>query len=228
MTRNWLYCLRAIRGYDLAIRAFGSAWFLFLAVTLGLKTLTRFSDINIADSAPTRWSELLAGVCMMLFYVALWWFLLTRPLPALRSDGVLPSLTAFAGSYLPWAVVLFAPAGPAVARDLASAALLVTGTILMVLVVLQLGDSFSIVPQARRLVRTGPYAIVRNPMYLAEEVAVLGSVLHFLSTGTLVLFIAHCVLQIGRIFYEEDLLRRSFPDYDDYARSTSRVIPYIW
>jgi protein-S-isoprenylcysteine O-methyltransferase Ste14 len=164
----------------------------------------------------------------MLFYVALWWFLLTRPLPALRSDGVLPSITAFAGSYLPWVVVLFAPAGPAVGRNLASAALLVTGTILMVIVVLQLGDSFSIVPQARRLVRKGPYAIVRNPMYLAEEIAVLGSVLHFFSIGTFVLFIAHCALQIGRIFYEEDLLRRSFPDYDEYARSTPRVIPYVW
>jgi protein-S-isoprenylcysteine O-methyltransferase Ste14 len=65
-------------------------------------------------------------------------------------------------------------------------------------------------------------------LYLVEEVALLGTLLQFLSPLTLILFIAHGALQIRRMFYEEDLLRRTFADFDVYARSTPRLIPYVW
>ena len=76
--------------------------------------------------------------------------------------------------------------------------------------------------------RTGPYAVVRNPLYVVEEFAVLGILLQCLSPLTFVLFLVHGALQVRRILDEEELLRRTFPDYDDYARSTSRLIPYVW
>jgi protein-S-isoprenylcysteine O-methyltransferase Ste14 len=28
--------------------------------------------------------------------------------------------------------------------------------------------------------------------------------------------------------YEENLLRLTFPDYEGYAKSTSRLIPHVW
>jgi protein-S-isoprenylcysteine O-methyltransferase Ste14 len=89
----------------------------------------------------------------------------------------------------------------------------------MVVVICHLGRSFSIVPQARRLVREGPYAVVRHPLYLAEEVALLGTLLQFYSVTGLVLVLVHGVLQVRRILYEEDLLSRTFPDYEVYAKS---------
>ena len=98
----------------------------------------------------------------------------------------------------------------------------------MVVAIFHLGRSFSIVPQARNLVRTGPYAVVRNPLYLAEEIAILGALLQYYSAVTLLLFLAHGVLQVGRIFYEENLLRRSFPSLFRLCASTSRLIPYVW
>ena len=98
----------------------------------------------------------------------------------------------------------------------------------MVFVVFHLGRSFSIVPQARTLVRTGPYKFVRNPLYLAEEVAMLGILLQFYSPATLAVFLLHGAVQVRRIFYEENLLRLTLPDYACYAASTSRLIPYIW
>jgi protein-S-isoprenylcysteine O-methyltransferase Ste14 len=224
----WLSRLRAARGYDIAVRAVGSAWFLLLALFLARKILTHAAGMSITDFGPTGWSELLANVCLFLFYMSLWWFILIRPTPAARTDGVWPSLIAFAGTYLPWSIVLFAPGQATTGRSLASSALLLIGAISMVVIISHLGRSFSITPQAQKLVRTGPYAVVRNPLYLAEEVAVLGTLLQFYSTVTLLLFFVHGLLQVRRVFYEENLLRHCFPDYDAYTRSTARLIPYVW
>jgi protein-S-isoprenylcysteine O-methyltransferase Ste14 len=124
--------------------------------------------------------------------------------------------------------VVFAPDGDASGGSALSALLLVTGTLSATVVVFHLGRSFSIVPLAQRVVRRGPYSIVRHPLYLAEEVALLGCLLRFLSPATIALFVVHCALQIARILFEENLLRRTFPDYAEYARSTPRLIPYIW
>jgi protein-S-isoprenylcysteine O-methyltransferase Ste14 len=219
---------RASKAYDSAARVLGSAWFLILALFLVQKVIAQAASMSTADFGPNGWPKLLATACLLLFYLAIWWFTLTRPSAAARSDGILPSLVAFAGTYLPWTIVLFAPGEASAGRSLASAALLLIGTSLMVLVIGHLGRSFSIVPQARTLVRTGPYAIVRNPLYLAEEVAIVGTLLQFYSVAALVLCIAHCGLQVGRILYEEKLLRCSFPDYAEYERSTRRLIPFVW
>jgi protein-S-isoprenylcysteine O-methyltransferase Ste14 len=225
---RWLSRLRATPGYDPAVRVLGSAWFLVLAIVLATKVFAHAAAMSLADFGPTGWPELLASVCLFLFYMALWWLILIRSSPAARTDGALPSFIAFAGTFLPWTIVLFAPGEASTGRSLASAVLLLIGTALMVVIILHLGRSFSITPQARRLVRTGPYAVVRNPLYLAEEIAILGTLLQFYSPVTLLLFLTHCVLQVCRMFYEEKLLRHSFSEYDDYAKSTARLIPYVW
>ena len=224
----WLSRLRAARGYDPAVRVLGGAWFLLLALAVGVKALIHADAMSIADFSPTGWPALLASICSFMFYLVLFLVMLLRPSPAARIDGILPSLIAFLGSYLPWTILLFAPGNASSGQNLASAALLLFGTISTVVVILHLGRSFSIVPQARRLVRTGPYALVRNPLYFAEEVALLGILLQYYTPVTLALFLAHGALQVCRIHYEENLLRRTFSDYDDYARSTSRLIPHIW
>jgi protein-S-isoprenylcysteine O-methyltransferase Ste14 len=224
----WLSRIRAVRGYDVAMGALGSAWFLVLALVVGLKAWTQSVTMSIGDFSSTGWPALLGDACMFLFYLALWWLILVRPSPATRTAGVLPSIIAFAGSYAPWAIVLFAPGDASEGPKLASAALYLIGTGLMIVVICHLGRSFSIVPQARRLVRTGPYAVIRNPLYLAEEVALFGALLQYFSPLVLALFLAHGALQIRRILYEESLLRLTFPDYEDYAKSTSRLIPRVW
>ena len=58
-----------------------------------------------------------------------------------------------------------------------STRLLLGGNALAVLVLLQLGRSFSIMAEARQLVTAGVYRWVRHPLYLAEELAVIGIVL---------------------------------------------------
>jgi hypothetical protein len=80
--------------------------------------------------------------------------------------------------------------------------------------------------QACRLVRHGPYRLIRHPLYVAEEISIRGAVLHFLSPLTTALFVLHCAIQIRRMMYEESVLTRVFPKYQYYyAASTARVIP---
>lgn len=224
---DWLACLRKVRRCEEAARVLGSSWFLVLAFFSAGRLFTQIHAMNTA-SGPIEWSELLCASCLLLFYMTLAWFILLRSPPTAQADGLLPSLIAFAGTYLPWTIVILAPSGTSTGRGIASATFLLAGAVLMIVVIRHLGRSFSIVPQTRMLVRTGPYAIVRNPLYLAEGLAFLGAVLQYLSPLTVTLFVMQCALQIRRIFYEEDLLRRSLPDYDAYARSTPRLIPCIW
>lgn len=217
-----------MEGIDVALRSLGSGWFLLLALVFVRKAIGLVADMNIVNFRPLEWSELASSICLILFYLSLWWLMLIRPAPMARADGVLPSLIAFAGGYLPWTIPMLAPASASATQNFLSAALVSIGATLMVVAIFHLGRSFSIVPQARSLVRTGPYAVVRNPLYLAEEIAILGVLLQYFCLVTLLIFLVHGVLQVRRVFYEEKLLQSVFIDYHDYARSTFRMIPYIW
>ncbi len=92
-----------------------------------------------------------------------------------------------------------------------------------------LGKSFSIIPQARRLVQDGPYRLVRHPLYLSEMVAVSGIVLTRYNISTLALFLLLILCQVYRALQEEILLMRTFPsEYENYCLKTPRFIPGIF
>jgi protein-S-isoprenylcysteine O-methyltransferase Ste14 len=88
-----------------------------------------------------------------------------------------------------------------------------------------LGRSFSIAPQARALVVSGAYSIVRHPLYLCEEIAVLGVMLGHFSPVAVAIVAIHWGFQLRRIDYEEQILRETFPDYAAYAAAVPRLIP---
>jgi len=89
-----------------------------------------------------------------------------------------------------------------------------------------LGRAFSIMPEARRLVTHGPYRVVRHPLYICEEVAVIGVFIQVLSPLAVFIFIMHAVFQVRRMLNEETVLEGTFPEYADYARRTPRLIPF--
>jgi protein-S-isoprenylcysteine O-methyltransferase Ste14 len=82
--------------------------------------------------------------------------------------------------------------------------------------------------EARRLVTTGPYRIVRHPLYLFEEVAAVGVLIQFLSVYTAVIFVAHIFIQLQRIKNEESVLEQAFPEYQHYKSTTARLIPGVY
>ena len=126
-----------------------------------------------------------------------------------------PGLLTLAGSYGIWLIPLL-PRGPELpVLAVASAVILLVSEGLMIYPLLALGRSFSLTPQARKLVTSGPYAIVRPPLYLVEEAAVAGVLLQ---SAWSALHSSFCIWpQIRRTQLEEKVLRRAFPDYAAYA-----------
>lgn len=91
-----------------------------------------------------------------------------------------------------------------------------------------LGMAFSLVPEARRLVETGPYRWIRHPLYLAGFVIGLGLLAVAISPPALGLFLAFAGSQALRMEYEEKILAEALPEYDAYRRRTWALVPYIF
>ena len=86
--------------------------------------------------------------------------------------------------------------------------------------------SFSIIPEARRLVTGGPYALSRHPVYLGEIATAIG--INLATGGWLSAFaVAYFILcELLRMGWEERILAQTFPaDYPQYARRVPRYLP---
>ena len=90
-----------------------------------------------------------------------------------------------------------------------------------------LGNRFSIVPEARGLVTSGPYRLVRHPIYLGEIIAGVGLVLPTLFSLHAVVLAIFLGAQLLRTYFEERVLRSTYPQYEAYARHTHRLIPFV-
>jgi protein-S-isoprenylcysteine O-methyltransferase Ste14 len=86
--------------------------------------------------------------------------------------------------------------------------------------------SFSIMPEARRLVMGGPYSLSRHPVYLGEIVTVIGVNLATAGLpGSLAIALV-IACQLLRMRWEEEVLGRTFPnDYPGYALRVPRYFP---
>jgi protein-S-isoprenylcysteine O-methyltransferase Ste14 len=206
--------------YDIIMRLLGSTWFLLLAVFMARGAITGFET--------TPWLQTLSRLCLAAFYLTLWFLILTRPPAKAESSGLLPRVAAFVGTYMPWTITFAAPTALAlVAPTLLSMICVMGGAALMLYTIWHLGRSFSVVPQARSVVKTGPYQWIKHPLYLSEEIAVLGVVLQFLSPLTVAILIAHIAVQVYRILYEEKLLH-TLPEYHAYSESRWRLLRSVW
>ena len=111
--------------------------------------------------------------------------------------------------------------------SLLSCGLLALGNIGTVYCLAHLGRSFSVLPQARALVRSRPYAHVRHPLYVAEGIATLGIILAHLSVVAVAVGMLQFALQWYRLRYEETVLAATFADYAGYAAATPRFVPRL-
>jgi len=81
----------------------------------------------------------------------------------------------------------------------------------------------------QRVVSTGPYRLVRHPMYAGALVFMLGVPLALGSWWGLLPWVALAAIILWRLLEEEAYLSRNLPGYTDYcARTRYRLIPRIY
>jgi protein-S-isoprenylcysteine O-methyltransferase Ste14 len=81
----------------------------------------------------------------------------------------------------------------------------------------------------QKVISTGPYAIIRHPMYSGALVMLFGTPLALGSWWGLLMFIAIAFIIAWRLLEEEKLLSRSLSGYKEYCQKVQyRLVPLIW
>src|SRR5438876_7950606 len=163
---------------ELMTRLTASTFFLLLVIV----TANSIASVAAGPQNMLSVATLFSRLCVAFFYTMVVWFTLTRGHPLAQAAGWQPRVTALLGAFL-FMVSLVWLKKPelGIASHLTSAAFLATGTALMLALLPRLGKSFSIMAEARALVTSGPYAMVRHPLYAAELLATIGLLIQFFS-----------------------------------------------
>ena len=139
------------------------------------------------------------------------------------STFLIPAFLALASSRYPsW--IRFTPASWAVRVGYG---VWMTGILAAVWTVWQLRYSFSLAPQARELVRRGPYRLARHPIYAAYLLQYLGILLGHLTLPFCIAVLAWLGLIGARIHYEEMVLESTFPQYAEYRQRVGMFGPRL-
>lgn len=81
----------------------------------------------------------------------------------------------------------------------------------------------------QKVISTGPYALVRHPMYVGVLIMVFGVPLALGSFWGLALVALIVPVLVWRILDEEKLLKQDLPGYRDYAQKVRyRLVPHVW
>jgi protein-S-isoprenylcysteine O-methyltransferase Ste14 len=81
----------------------------------------------------------------------------------------------------------------------------------------------------QKVVSTGPYALVRHPMYSGALVMLFATPLGLGSWWGLIMFIPVTLLIVWRLLDEEKFLLRNLQGYAEYSdKVRSRLLPFVW
>jgi len=229
-----LEALRRTKLYDLLAAAPVIAWFAFsmaqmlpeLAQRVALVMMFVETDPSVLPA--TLVFRTLSEVITLAFFALSVVMYAVRTIPQRGATGLYPRIAAVVGTFSSLGFLLLPPQELSYGLYLASLLLLLAGIIFSICALIFLGRSISLLPEARRLVTSGPYALVRHPLYLGEMVAIAGIALQHLSAWALLLLILIWALQLQRMKYEERVLLQSFPEYADYMARTARLVPGVY
>lgn len=154
-------------------------------------------------------------------------FILRKPLQGARARP-LEAIVAVMGTFTPFLLPNLTLTFDNPVMLVVSYSLVIAGLIWSIVALAALGRYFGLFPEARGLVTTGPYRIVRHPLYFGEIVVFLGALLPALSSGSVLLWAAWVGVQVWRTKNEERALEKVFPEYADYRTQTYRLVPFVW
>lgn len=213
--------------YDLAAVAPLILWYGLAIWKLAPPLTAQFHQLSVAfATAPALSAAATAATLIFLGFQIL--LFIARRLPEAKHKGATPRLAAIVGANLLLLLALLPRAEHGVVMNAFSATLTLSGTVGAITALSQLGRSFSIFPQARGLVVSGLYRLVRHPLYLFEMIATLGTMLQFVQPWSALIALASIAAQFPRMHYEEEILRATYPDYAIYEARTRRLIPGLY
>ncbi len=117
------------------------------------------------------------------------------------------------------------------ASQAAGLILMVAGGCLLVAAIVQLGSGLTPSPYPKEgaaLVQTGPYALVRHPMYGGGLALAFGWALWVRGWLTIGYVIAVFILLDVKSRREERWLAEKFPAYSSYQRRVRKLIPFVY
>jgi protein-S-isoprenylcysteine O-methyltransferase Ste14 len=85
------------------------------------------------------------------------------------------------------------------------------------------------VAKGQRVISTGPYALVRHPMYAGALVMLAGTPLALGSWWGLLLVVLMTLAITWRLLDEEKFLSKDLPGYEEYRQQVRyRLVPHVW
>ena len=142
------------------------------------------------------------------------------------APGWVSRLVAYANSFLVMVFILVAARvqpewlrpTPQPGLRTAGAILWLAGAVLCLWPLWYLRRSFSLEPEARALVTSGPYRLARHPIYAVYLLINAGILLRHLTVPFAIVLAVWVALLLVRVRYEEGVLASAFPDYPEYQR----------
>ncbi len=214
---------------DLAVRAGVGAFFGLAAIVYGVGAYTRLSALATEGFTLSTFCRGLAILAICGFMATMTCLYIVRYPAVNKFAGWWACATALLGCFLSMGMMfLHQRTDLPIGLELTSSLMVLTGNGLTIYALFFLGKSFSILPEGRKLVTSGPYSLVRHPLYVVEGLATIGALINFWSPLAIALVATQFAFQFIRLRHEERVMTATFPEYADYAKRVARLIPGIY
>lgn len=216
------------------MRGIGLLWTGFLLFTNVSNLFTFVDGHRVEPMPPLVFATAVASrLAFVTFLLIVLFFFIVRLRPLAKAPGLGARVVALCGTFLPTLLGLLPRYEESALLNFVSFACIAVSNLFSAYGFSYLSRSASIMAEARRLVTAGPYRFVRHPVYLFEELAVVGAMLTFLwpprvSALALLIFAIHARCQIQRMRNEEGVLQATFPEYQEYKKHTARLVPGLY
>jgi len=85
------------------------------------------------------------------------------------------------------------------------------------------------IAEDQKVITTGPYSLVRHPMYASASLYLVGTPMALCSWWGLIPFVFMLPFLVWRLIDEEEFLAKNLPGYVEYQKMVPyRLLPYIW
>lgn len=202
-------------------------WFAYGALQLRAVLAYDWSLIAAGTASLFTWVQFFALLAAAAFDLLLVYMLAVRDRPVARSQGLWPRVFGVVGTFMGVGILQLPVAHLTLPMQIFAAILIGLGSLGSLLVLSRLGKSFSIMPEARKLVTGGPYSLVRHPLYTVEIITILGTAMQFQGPWSWAIALVVVLLLWIRSHFEEEVLAGAYPEYREYRARTKRFIPGI-